>query len=244
MKTAAYIRVSTSQQLDGAGPEQQRTNLIVYAMQKGITIDEWAVDDETGNTTDRENIQRLLADAHAGKLQLLLCDRPDRLGRKLEVIETLYQSFRAAGCDVQYVGMAFDSNPAGTAMRQMMSVFAQYQKDEFLNRMKQCKTAKAVRIGALASGTAPYGYKIGVSGRIEPDEIEQHLVKRIFELHDRGQSLREIERNLDKEGFISRSGKSFKYGQIARILKLHRAYQGQAAFSGIEGAQVFHEAIL
>lgn len=228
-KTAAYIRVSTSKQLDGAGPQQQRNNLLAYAVSKGLHIDEYATDDETGTTEDREHIQRLLKEAQAGTLTLLLVDRLDRLGRKLHVCEGLLAAFNQAGCEVQFVAAAFADNPAGVAMRQMLGVFAEYQRSEWLSRMRQCSKAKAVARGSLHGALAPYGYRIE-GNRCVPDPTETPLVKKIFALSAQKLTLRGICKVLMEEGWKTRKGTYFHHQQVKRILELEQAYRGQVAF--------------
>ncbi len=241
-KTAAYIRVSTERQLDGSGPEQQRAGIMAYAAQHSIAIDEWATDDETGTTEDREQIQRLLAEARAGTLTTLLIDRMDRLGRKVAVCESLYEAFTQAGCQIRLVAMHFENNPAGVAMRQMLMVFAQYQKDEWLQRMAQCRRSKAARIGALANGQVPFGYRRSEVGALEVCPEEAPAVRRAFWLRKAGRSFRTIVAMLNAEGYRSRGGKPFTLDQVHCMIHRERQYAGLMGFTG--GATAAQPALL
>lgn len=231
-KTAAYIRVSTTKQLDGSGPQQQRENILAFAISKGLRIDEYAIDDETGTTEDREHIQRLLKEAQAGELTLLLVDRLDRLGRRLHVCEGLLAAFNQAGCEVRFVAAFFEDNATGIFTRQILGAVAEFQRNEWLARMKQCSRAKALARGSLHSKLAPYGYRIE-GDRCIPDETETALVKRIFKLAASQDKLntRKICRVLTAEGWRSRKGTHFQHPQVARILSLEAAYRGKCAFA-------------
>lgn len=230
MSTAAYIRVSTEKQLDGAGPAQQRANITAYAMQHGLSVTYWCTDDETGTTEDREQIQLLLTKARAGELKTLLVDRIDRLGRRVSVCTALHDAFKQAGCKVLFVAQEFAETPAGVAMMQMMMVFSQYAKDEWLQRMKQCLRVKALRTGTSGNCRAPFGYRKNGAGMLEPVKDEANAVSRIFALRDRGMSINRIEEELRVDGYRCRKGTFLHRMHIARVLKNRGAYAGKHSF--------------
>lgn len=235
--TAAYLRVSTEQQLHGAGPMQQRDNLVAYAVQHGIKVDIWATDDETGTTADREKIQWLLSEAREGRLQTLLVDRLDRLGRKMHVCESLYEAFTAAGCQVRFVAAHFENNAAGTLMRQIMSSFAEYQRTELLQRMQQCKRAKAARLGLYSRCITPYGYRLDSTGGMEENPEEAAAVRIAARMRAEGASLRDIATRLHADGFLSRSKRNtWSATQVKRILDNLPKYRAEQPF--VEGAEV------
>lgn len=243
-KTAAYIRVSTTKQLDGTGPQQQRDSIVAYALTKGIPIDSFETDDETGTTEDRESIQLLLKQAQAGELTLLLVDRLDRLGRRLHVCEGLLAAFNQAGCEVRFASVeaANDTSGAGIMLRQMLGAMAEYQRTEWLSRMKQCSLAKSRQKGTLCGGTVPVGYRLE-NGHVVPDDVESYLVKRIFRLQAEGRNLTQTARILTAEGYKTRSGTKIKPMQVSRILKLADAYRGKVSFADLKSV-ANHEAII
>jgi site-specific DNA recombinase len=242
-KTAAYIRVSTTKQLDGAGPAQQRDSIIAHAVQKGMTVDDWYTDDETGTTEEREQIQELLRQAQRGELKRLVVDRMDRLGREMHVCESLYAAFTKAGCEVVLCNFHLESTPEGTLMRQLLGAMAQYQRAAFLRHTSQCAKAKARRTGTLANGAAPFGYRFDrVAGRMVIASDEAAAIRRVFELHWAGRSLRQIMATLHEEGWRARKGTHFHPPQVARIIKRESQYASQAPFS--EGGQLVQPAII
>ena len=71
-KTVAYIRVSTTRQLDGEGPQQQTRDIMAWALNTNSLIDQWVTEDETGTIADREEILKLKEQARAGELGTLV----------------------------------------------------------------------------------------------------------------------------------------------------------------------------
>lgn len=243
--TCAYIRVSSTKQLEGAGPQQQRDAIIAYATMKGIQIDGFYVDDETGTTEEREQIQALLLLAKSGTLKLLLVDRVDRLGRTLGVCESLYDQFKQAGCKIEFVAAAFDDNPEGVLFRQMLGMVAQYQRGALLRHMKSCREANARIRGTHGNGQVPYGYRIDRQrNRVVIEEEEAALVRRVFALRGEGLSLRKIADRLYADGYRPRYAKSGKFSTavLANMVHDEEAYRGKTGF--VDNSSVTHPAIL
>lgn len=230
-KTIAYCRVSTDKQLDGAGIDQQRASIIAYAMAHGITIDEWAIEHETGTTEERDVIQRLLTEAKAKKVQAVIVDRVDRLGRTLLTCEKLHEGFRAAAVEIIFTNANCDNSPTGVLLRQIMGSLAQYDRTSWLSRMTQCRKASVARKGSSAGGRAPYGYVAIGNGRFAVDNDTVGVVVRAFELSDLGRTLSEIARALNNEGYRTLKGTLFFPQQVKRILGRKEFYQGKAVLS-------------
>lgn len=244
-RTVAYVRVSTKKQLNGSGPAQQRDSIIAYAISKNIRIDDWYTDDETGTTEDREQIQSLLQDARDGKLQAVVVDRVDRLGRELHVCEGLYDSFSKAGCKVIVASQALEDSDEGVLLRQILGSFAAYQRKAMLKHLTQCRASKAKRVGYRNGGAVPYGYRLSSDkARIVPDEAhEASLVRRMFELRDSKHSYTRILEILFAEGYRSRLDTPLQRMQLQRVFALERAYRGEVSF--FDGASAAtHEGIL
>ncbi len=246
--TAAYIRVSTTKQLDGNGPQQQRDAIIAYAVANGREINDWFTDDETGMTAEREKVQRLLELAREGKLTTLVVDRMDRLGRTLLVCEALYKEFIDAGVEVVFASQTFGEGATGTLVRQIMSSISEYQRTEWLVRMRASKAAKAVNRGTYAGSVAPFGYKLSRQpGVLAIDDAEALIVRRIFAYHQNGATQSAIARTLNSHGYKTRGGSQFAPVNIFRILGAEAQYRALAPFGKTQlaaGVEPAHPAIL
>jgi DNA invertase Pin-like site-specific DNA recombinase len=230
--TIGYVRVSTSKQLDGNGPDQQRAAICAWAVANNVKIDDWVTEDESGTKEDREEILKLLERAKAGEIGALVIDRQDRLGRRLVVSENLTQRFAEAGVEVISTVMRLGNAPTDVLVRQIMGSIAEFQRSEWLARMRTCRKIAVTRKGRHSGGKAPLGYKSAGNGKLAEDTKTSPIVRRVFALADADLSIHAITRQLNAEGHRA-AGKEWFPMQVKRIIDRRAFYAGKAPL--IEG---------
>lgn len=78
----------------------------------------------------------------------------------------------------------------------------------------QHKRAKGELVGGV-----PYGFKVAADGKhLVEDEAEQAVIAWVRGSRATGMSLRMIARELERQGMLSRNGKSFAATQINRMV--------------------------
>ena len=133
-RAALYARVSTDEQ----SPELQVAELRRLAEQRGWrVVDEYIDHGVSGAKESRPALDRLLADAQAGELDLVAVWKLDRLGRSLQHLLRTLDSL--TGWGVQFVS-ARDSgidttSPSGRLMLHMLAAFAQFERDLLRERV-------------------------------------------------------------------------------------------------------------
>jgi len=172
----AYLRVSSKAQ-DHA---TQRAAVERAALARGdkIAPDGWYAEKLSGKTLARPELDRLRADARAGKIRRLYVYRLDRLTRSgirdtLEVVEEL----RAAGVDLVTIADGFDLN--GPAAEIILAVMAWAAKME---RLAINERIAAARLRLEAEGR-PWG---------RPPRLDPKTRAAILERAKGGESIREI----------------------------------------------------
>lgn len=236
MKTIAYMRVSTDAQTKGNGIAQQRTDIIAWAFQNKVTIDEWLEEAETGTKDDRAVIERLLARARAGDVFTLVLDRVNRLGRTALVSLKLKDELERAGVTVVFVQQAFTDDPAGKLMFTMFSGLAEYERSEWLKRMQTCKHAAVRRKGTFRGGKVPFGYRVLGNGQLGIDGHAAGLVRLCFDMRLAGSTLIDIQKAT-----------GLALGTLHNILKRRPQYEARAAFGNTQpeaGVKIAHPPIL
>jgi site-specific DNA recombinase len=245
MTIIGYLRVSTEAQQDGSGIEQQRASIMAYAYQKNFKVSEWVVEAETGTIEDREQIQLLLERARRKEFDTLLVDRIDRMGRLARVSISLRDAFVAAGVQVVFAQQQhITDDPAGKMIFTFFSGLAEYQREEWLKRMQQCKTAAVAKKGTFRGGQLPYGYRTLGNGQLAIEPGAADLVRRIFALKGQGHTVSSIARCLFLAGFRNGKGKPLHISQITKILKREAVYRGHAVFGSAVGGKPAHPPIL
>ena len=133
-RAALYARVSTDEQ----SPDLQVEELRRLAEQRGWrVVDEYVDRGVSGVKESRPALDALLADAQAGKLDLVAVWKLDRLGRSLQHLLRTLDCL--TGWGVQFVS-ARDSgidttSPSGRLMLHMLAAFAQFERDLLRERV-------------------------------------------------------------------------------------------------------------
>ncbi len=250
MKVAAYIRVSTEKQVrEGHGLEEQRHNITAYCAAQGFDIVEWYEDAGVsgGELEIREAMMNLLSTAKGDgcPFSAVVATKIDRLARSLYGQLFVEKELTVAGVSLLYSdqeNLAGD-DPMTTAFRQMMGVFAELEKNLIKARLTAGRITKA-REGGYAGGGAPLGYN-AEKGRktLEVQEEKVQTVRRVFELGDKGLSLRAIASRLNDEGHTTAMGATWRAVQVKRVLDRRPLYEGQYTYAGVT-ADGQHAAIL
>jgi DNA invertase Pin-like site-specific DNA recombinase len=83
----------------------------------------------SGGTLDRPGLQRLLADIDAGRVQMVVVYKIDRLTRSLADFAKLVERFDAAGCSFVSVTQAFNTaSSMGRLTLNVLLSFAQFER--------------------------------------------------------------------------------------------------------------------
>jgi len=98
----AYCRSAWEPQGPSAVRRQARA-IRQYAKGKGLTIQSIYMDPGvSGSSLDRPDLQRLIADCHAGKIGTIITQDPERLSRDTSELLALLHIFQKAGVRVEF----------------------------------------------------------------------------------------------------------------------------------------------
>ncbi len=179
-RAALYARVSTSGK--GQDPALQLEALRRVAEQRGWHIVNEYVDiGVSGKKDHRPALDDLMADCHAGKLDVVAVWKFDRFGRSLRHLVEALAEFESIGVAFVSVTESIDSgSPIGKAMFHIIGALAEFEHALIQER--------------IAAGVAR-ARKAGVKfGRPRKDDIDMPRVRRLLK---HGHSLRSISRLLD-----------------------------------------------
>jgi DNA invertase Pin-like site-specific DNA recombinase len=132
--------------------EMQLRDLRELADRRGFEIvDEYCDEGISGSKDSRPGLNRLLADAEAGKFSVVLVWKLDRLGRSLIHLVRLMEDFGRLGIELVSFSEGLDfTTTTGKLLYQIISAFAEFERDCIRERvragMRNAK-AKGKRIG-------------------------------------------------------------------------------------------------
>jgi site-specific DNA recombinase len=242
-RAAIYTRKSTS-----AGLEQefnsldaQRERCAEYA--KGQGWDVVATYDDggfTGANTDRPAFQRLLADVDAGKVDVVVVYKVDRLSRSLLDFALVLERFDDHSVAFVSVTQNFSTADAmGKLTLNMLMSFAEFERQMIAERTRD-KIVAARRKGKWTGGMVPIGYD-AVDRKLVKNKPESVVVREVFDLYESHRSVLAVVRELRARGRKRRTGQWSKDG-VLRVLA-NPLYAGLISAAG-ELYPAEHEAII
>jgi site-specific DNA recombinase len=164
----------------------------------------------TGANTDRPALQRLLADIEAGKVDVVVLYKIDRLSRSLLDFAKLMEVFERKKATFVAVTQPFNTSTSmGRLLLNVLLSFAQFEREMIAERTRD-KMSAARRRGKWVGGRAPLGYDVG-GGKLVRNEEEAMVVAGIFSLYIAEGSLLRVaelanERGWRMKSWTSRSG--------------------------------------
>jgi Site-specific recombinases, DNA invertase Pin homologs len=207
----------------------------------------------SGGTLERPALTRLRSDIAAGKVDCVVVYRSDRLSRSIRDFLELMEEFDRHGVTFVSVSEQFDtSTPRGRMHRNMLLMFAQYERELIAERTRD-KVHAARRKGKFTGGGLILGFdRHPDGGRLVANEGEARRVRKIFRLFEEHPSLVDTIRELNHRGWtlkkwttkagLEYGGGPFDVHSLRRMLSNH-AYVGKVFFNGtvFDGE---HEAIV
>lgn len=229
MRAALYARVSTDEQArDGVSLAAQEQALRAYCASQGWDVAGAYIDDGySGKSLDRPAVQRLIADAEARRIDVVLVWRIDRLSRRLiDVLRVIEDVLTPHDVGLRSVTEAFDTTtPAGRAMLAMLGTFSQLERETIVERIRAATRYRADQ--GLWHGVAPWGTRYGPDGALEPDPDALPHLRRMFDLVASGESVQSVIRHLEDAGAPPPFGRDhFARSTVQRMIR-NRAYIGE-----------------
>lgn len=228
-RACIYARFSSDRQSERSITDQAvlcRT----FAERQGWQVVEVYSDAAVSGETihGRTDFARMVADARAGKFELIVAEDIDRLARNIADTMQLRDRMEFVGIEIHTVADGFV-----TPMNAMLKGFT---SAEFLktHRLKVRRGAAGnIREGKHAGGLA-YGYRPtpGDPGRwvIHPEEAA--IVHRIFVEYSTGDRSRVIINRLNAEGIKPPRGRYWRPGTITGNRKRHNGILGNEIYAG------------
>jgi DNA invertase Pin-like site-specific DNA recombinase len=225
LRCAIYTRKSVDEGLDAAFTtlDNQREYCSSYIASQGghgwIELsDRYDDGGFSGGNLNRPALARLRADIAAGKVDVVVVYKIDRLSRSLRDFANLVAEFEAHDVTFVSVTQAFDTSTAmGRLTLNVLLSFAQFERELTSERLKDFFRGAAAR-GRWIVGQRPFGYQI-IDQILVVDPDEAQSVRMIFRLYIKLQSLRLVRDEMNRRGIKNRNGTPFTDTIIHRMLR-------------------------
>ena len=219
MRAALYVRVSTEEQVKhGFSLDEQRRTLAAHAGRQGWEVVEVVEDPgDSGADPNRLGLVRILELAEAGKIDLVLSWKRDRLFRDLYYRRNFEQDLAEYG--VRTVSLNDTGSRIGD---KILDVLSEEEREQIRDRTRAGKLGKARR-GLMPGGNqVHYGFRF-LGGKAEQYEVypeKMTLVERIFRMVGvEGRSLSAVKLAFEGEGIPTpRGARWWNIATIKRII--------------------------
>ena len=208
-RAAIYARYSSDLQREASIEDQVRL-CAERAARDGLQVVERYADHGTsGASLLRPGVQALIADAAAGRFEVVLAEAMDRVSQDQEDIAGLFKRMQFAGVRIATLAEGEVTNLHVGLKGTMNAIFLQDLADKTRRGLRG-----RVEAGESGGGNS-YGYDVvhrrGAGGEAERGDrriyaLEAAVVRRILEAYATGRSPRAIVHELNGEGVAGPSG--------------------------------------
>jgi len=247
LRCAIYTRKSSEEGLEQAfnSLDAQREACAAFILSQkheGWTVLPTLYDDGgfSGGTMDRPALKRLLGDIGAGKVDVVVVYKIDRLTRSLFDFAKIVEIFDARGVSFVSITQQFNTTTSmGRLTLNVLLSFAQFEREVAGERIRD-KIAASKKKGMWMGGLPSLGYDVQNRKLVVNDE-EAPTVLHIFRRYVQLRSVRALQAELDARGIRSKrrtladgthyGGQKLSRGALYLMLQ-NRIYRGEITHKG------------
>lgn len=234
-RCAIYTRKSTEEGLDQAfnSLDAQREACAAFILSQANegwepVKEEYDDGGWSGGHMDRPALRQLLADVTAGKVDVIVVYKVDRLTRSLADFARIVEALDRAGASFVSVTQAFNTTTSmGRLTLNVLLSFAQFEREVTSERIRD-KIAASKRKGMWMGGPVPLGYRLE-NRKLVIEEAEGETIRHIFRRYLELRSINALADELAIAGVRSKvrplkdgrvaGGVAFTPGSLAQLLK-------------------------
>jgi len=194
----------------------------------------------SGATMERPALQQLLADITAGRVDIVVVYKIDRLTRSLADFAKIVEILDVRGAFFGSVTQQFNTTTSmGRLTLNVLLSFAQFEREVIGERIRD-KIAASKKKGMWMGGVPPLGYRAQDRKLVIVDS-QAEVVRTIFRRYVALGSVRLLQQELEARGITSRSStsasgrmrgsKPFSRGALYLLLR-NRIYRGEIVHKG------------
>jgi site-specific DNA recombinase len=185
----------------------------------------------SGGTLERPALKRLRADIEAGKVDVVVVYKIDRLSRSLMDFSRLVEVFDQHKVTFVSVTQSFNTTTSmGRLTLNVLLSFAQFEREVIGERIRD-KFAASRKRGIWMGGWAPLGYEVK-DRKLIVNDADAKLVRSIFQRFLKTGSATTLARELIAESVRNKYGKQIDKGILYKMLS-NPVYVGVAVHKGV-----------
>ena len=229
-KVCAYVRVSTDSLQQEDSLENQTTYFkgFITANPEWEFVGIYSDQGISGYKEKRPGFQKMIEDARAGNIDLIVVKSVSRFARNTETVLKFSRELKSIGVGIFFEIQNINTlSGAGELMLTILAAFAQAESEGASDNAKMTYKRK-FESGIPARGLeCTFGYKANAQGDIVVDEEKATVVRQIFDLAEQGIWPSKIKQYLNKNGVQGCAGGDWDDTAVFRVLH-NVSYKGDA----------------
>lgn len=220
-KVCAYVRVSTDSLQQEDSLENQTTYFkgFITANPEWEFVGIYSDQGISGYKEKRPGFQKMIEDARAGNIDLIVVKSVSRFARNTETVLKFSRELKSIGVGIFFEIQNINTlSGAGELMLTILAAFAQAESEGASDNAKMTYKRK-FESGIPARGLeCTFGYKANAQGDIVVDEEKAIVVRQIFDLAEQGIWPSKIKQYLNKNGVPGCAGGDWDDTAVFRVL--------------------------
>lgn len=220
-KVCAYVRVSTDSLQQEDSLENQTTYFkgFITANPEWEFVGIYSDQGISGYKENRPGFQKMIEDARAGNIDLIVVKSISRFARNTETVLKFTRELKSIGVGIFFELQNINTlSGAGELMLTILAAFAQAESEGASANAKMTYKRK-FESGIPAHGLeSTFGYKANAQGDIVVDEEKATVVRQIFDLAEQGIWPSKIKQYLNKNGVPGCAGGDWDDTAVFRVL--------------------------
>lgn len=233
IRAAIYARTSSVTQQEGYSLGEQ-----IHRCQQRCEQMDWTVtyvfqdEAESGADTDRPMFTQLMEQVEAGRIDVVVCWKLDRISRSLLHAVQIEQQLRDEGVALHSLTEQIDTTtPAGRFNFRNIANAAEFERDMIAQRTQMGFRALA-RERKWPNNQPPLGYNKTTEDRLVVDGEEAAVVRFIFKLYIDRRSMPQVAHELNQEGYTTKRGNDWNARAVRDVLQ-NEVYTGRYSVADV-----------
>lgn len=220
-KVCAYVRVSTDSLQQEDSLENQTTYFkgFITANPEWEFVGIYSDQGISGYKENRPGFQKMIEDARAGNIDLIVVKSISRFARNTETVLKFTRELKSIGVGIFFEIQNINTlSGAGELMLTILAAFAQAESEGASANAKMTYKRK-FESGIPAHGLeSTFGYKANAQGDTVVDEEKAAVVRQMFDLAEQGIWPSKIKQYLNKNGVPGCAGGDWDDTAVFRVL--------------------------
>lgn len=232
MRYAAYVRISSEEQVGNFSLDAQQRAIEAWVIAKGgLLVQTYKDEAQSGRSADRPAFQQLRKDARKGKFDAVIVHKFDRFARNrtdaLAVKSLLRYDYGIKVFSVNEPSEDSDG-PMGALIEGIMESVADWYSRNLASETAKGKKERSIQ--GLHNNIAPFGMTKDEGKVLIPDENEIAGLRMAFELYATDEySDTDIAHILNEKGYKTKRNRSFSKDTVRDFLQ-NEIYLGKVSY--------------